>query len=92
MKSILDYDDLDSRKELYRLLGFPGMTDASRLDFVHWCCRKSTSGLPVSVTPAYKNGGYTVVEAVNDLAMLTLQYRGDADMYLGELTRRVRKL
>ena len=91
-KTLLSYDDLDSRKELFRLLGFPGMSDASRLSFVSWCCKRSTSGLPVVVKPAYKNGGYTVVEAVNDLAMLTIQYQGDVDLYLGELTRRVRKL
>lgn len=91
-KTILAYDDLDSRKEMCRLLGFPGMTDASRLSFVNWCCKRTTAGLPVKVSPAYKEGGYGVPEALNDLAMLTLQYAGDVDSYLAELTRRVKRL
>jgi hypothetical protein len=90
-KTVFAYDDLDSRRELWRLLGDRKMTDRRRIDFVRWCCQQVNDPL-VKVKPAYKDGGYTITEAVADISMLTLQYRGDIDIFLEELVRRVKRL
>lgn len=90
-KTILDYDDLDARREMYRLLGDPRMTDRRRINFVGWCSQRCGDKM-VQVKPAYEKGGYGVYEAMMDLSMLTLQYRLDIDSALAELVRRVRKL
>lgn len=90
-KTILAYDDLDSRRELYRLLGDSRLGDRGRISFVRWCCQRCGDKM-VQVAPAYKDGGYTAHEALMDCSMLTLQYRGDPDVFLAELVKRVRKL
>lgn len=90
-KTILDYDDLDARREMYRLLGHPRMTDRRRINFVSWCSQRCGDKM-VQVKPAYDKAGYGTHEAIMDLSMLTLQYRLDVDSALAELVRRVRKL
>ena len=90
-KTILAYDDLDARREMYRLLGDPRLGDRGRRSFVGWCCRRCGDPL-VRVGVAEPKAGYTTHEAVMDLSMLTLQYRLDVDLALAELVRRVRKL
>lgn len=88
-KTIISYDDLDSRREMWRLLGHPCMGDRRRTGFIRWCCLKSGDRL-VSVKPAGDGGKYSVEEAMLDLSMLTMQYRLDIDVALAELVRRVK--
>ena len=89
---ILKHDNLDDRRELYRLLGFPGMTDRRRLSFLTWCLQRCGSTLNLRVGPTHSKAGYGVHEAVLDFSMLTMQFRLDVDIALAELTRRVRKI
>lgn len=97
-KTILAYDDLDCRKELWRLLGDSRLGCRGRLSFVQWCAawvndKEVRSGRSmVKVTPVLKDGKYLTSEAISDLSMLTIQYHGDVDVFLAELTRRVRRL
>lgn len=88
--TLLRYDDVDGRKNLAGLLSHRCMTDARRLEFVRWCTGLS-NGLVVGVAPAYARAGYGPAEAMNDLVMLTIQYRVNEDMILAELDRRVRQ-
>lgn len=90
-RTILDYDDLDSRREMVRLLGDPRLGDRGRLAFVRWCSKRCGDDL-VQVKPVVPKEGYGTNEALMDVSMLTLQYRLDPDLALAELARRVRKL
>jgi hypothetical protein len=94
-KNLLQYDDLDMRKYLYR--GLARLTVRERLQFVNWCCRRQSSlpGCRAVPTAATRDATYyTVDHAVTDLSMLTVLGGGggtDADVILQELERRLRK-
>ena len=90
LETVYARDNLDDRREIYRLLGFPGFTDHMRLDFVAWCCRLSNSKA-VQSRPQQKNK-YTPVEACDDILALVVQFGMNLDKALAELSKRVRRL
>jgi hypothetical protein len=91
-RNILQYDtQMDRREILVGLLGNKRMTDAKRLDFIAWCCKRAL-GSGIEFRPVPVRGRYTAREALADLVALSLQGGLPVDTALAELTRRVRGL
>jgi hypothetical protein len=95
-KNLFQYDDLDIRKWLFKTLG--RLTPGQRLNFVNWCCKRQKHLPSTKAAPTVLHNGvlyYSVDDAVNDLAQLTVMGGMGgicADVVLTELERRVRRL
>ena len=85
------YDDLGSRKEIWKLLDHPRMTDRRRANFMQWCCSLVDSNvLRWSIGPG-PDGKYGALHAWGDLQ--GLGWHGlDWSRAVAELTRRIRRL
>lgn len=92
-RHILYYDDLDARREIFRLMGYSNMSDRRRKNFIDWCLKRCPSNLTegTRVGQSFRDGGYGVNEAVADFTALSMQFGLDVDAALQELTRRVRR-
>ena len=90
--SILSHDDLDTRKEMWRLLDDPRMTDQTRFLFVNMCLAKTPVKIKFRLAPMRGNV-YTTAVAWDDLVMLsTDQMGGDLAIFLLDLVTFVRAI
>ncbi len=87
MKQLLPYDTKDDRREVFIL--FDRLSPAKRVQFLRWCCTKSTAAkLSPYIQP--NHSGLTM-ECVLDFYGLIGQYGLNADFAFKALERFVRK-
>lgn len=92
MGNPLYHDNLDDRKEAWRLLSHPRMDDQRRLAFVRWCARQTRDGMVENAVRTRPEGGYTPTEAWHDMLALSFQFRLDLSAALAKLVQVVRRL
>jgi hypothetical protein len=84
-------DNLDDRREVYRMLDHPKMTDNLRLAFISRCAVAASDPL-LKMRARKNNGHYSAQEAWSDFWALSVQCRIPVDRCLGYLARLIRRL
>lgn len=91
MPNPLFHDNLDDRREIWRLLSHPCLTDAARLSMIRTCAASRIPADTLHTTVVDKNGVYTAYMAWLDLLALSFQFRIDLTKSICDMVQYIRK-